>query len=75
MWKYPAGVNVIAEYWPASVDIQVVSDFSTDSFASIFEFDLEWSDTLDSGVSSAISADDGLRIGADVLGRLTRLQQ
>ena len=74
-WQYPAGVSVIAEYWPASADVQVVSIFSTDNFASIFEFELEWSDVFDIDVSPAVSADEGLRIGADVFGRLKRLQQ
>jgi hypothetical protein len=74
-WKYPAGVKVIAEYWPASADVQVVSIFSTDKFESIFEFELEWTDVFDIDVSPAVSADDELRIGAEVFGRLTRLQQ
>jgi hypothetical protein len=74
-WQYPAGVSVIAEYWPVSADVQVVSIFSADNFASIFEFELEWSDVFDIDVSPAVSADDGLRIGADVFGRLTRMQK
>jgi hypothetical protein len=74
-WQYPAGVTVVAEYWPASGDVQVVSIFSADNFASIFEFELEWSDVFDIDVSPAVSAEDGLRIGADVFGRLKRLQQ
>jgi hypothetical protein len=74
-WQYPAGVTVVAEYWPVSGDVQVVSIFSTDDFAPIFEFELEWSDVFDIDVSPAVSAEDGLRIGADVFGRLKRLQQ
>jgi hypothetical protein len=73
-WQYPAGVTLIAEYWPALSDVTVVSIFSTDSFDSIFEFELEWSDAFDIDISPAVSADDGLRIGADVFGRLKRLQ-
>jgi hypothetical protein len=74
-WQYPAGVTVVAEYWPVSGDVQVVSIFSTDNFAPIFEFELEWSDVFDIDVSPAVSAEDGLRIGAEVFGRLNRLQQ
>ena len=74
-WQYPAGVSVIAEYWPMSADIQVVSIFSTDDVATIMEFQFEWSDVFDIDVSPALSAEDGLRIGADVLGRLSRLKQ
>jgi len=73
-WQYPAGVSVIAEYWPMSADVQVVSIFSTDNVATIMEFELEWSDVFDIDVSPAVSADDGLRIGGEVFGRLKRLQ-
>jgi len=30
-WKYPEGVQVIAEYWPLSSAVQVVSILSADS--------------------------------------------
>jgi len=73
-WQYPAGITVIAEYWPAADDVQVVSIFSTDSFEPILEFELEWSDVFDINVTPAVSAEDGLRIGANVIGRLGRYQ-
>jgi len=57
-----------------SSDVQVVSIFSTDDVAPILEFELEWSDVFDIDVSPALSSDDGLRIGAELLGRLTRFQ-
>ena len=57
-----------------SADIQVVSIFSTDDVAAIMEFEFEWSDVFDIDVSPALSAEDGLRIGADVFGRLSRLK-
>jgi len=57
-----------------SADVQVVSIFSTDNVATIMEFELEWSDVFDIDVSPAVSADDGLRIGGEVFGRLKRLQ-
>jgi hypothetical protein len=34
-WQYPAGLKVIAEYWPMAGDIQVVTGFSTDSAAAV----------------------------------------
>ena len=58
-----------------SADIQVVSIFSTDDVAAIMEFQFEWSDVFDIDVSPALSAEDGLRMGADVFGRLSRLKQ
>ena len=74
-WQYPAGISVKAEYWPMSGDVQVVSIFSTDDIAAVMEFEFEWSDVFDIDVSPAVSAEDGLRIGPEVFGRLKRLQQ
>ena len=73
-WEYPKGIRVTAEYWPMSSDVQVVSIFSTDDVAAIMEFEFEWNDVFDIDVSPAVSAEDGLRIGPDVFGRLKRLQ-
>ncbi len=74
-WQYPAGVRLIAEYWPMAADVQVVSIVNTDDPATIFEFVLEWADVFDIDIHPAVSAEDGLRVGAEVYGRLTRLQQ
>ena len=74
-WQYPDAVRMIAEYWPMSSDVTVVSIFSTDQIDGIFQFQLEWSDVFDIEVHPAVSAEDGLRIGPDVMSRLTRLQQ
>src|SRR6478609_3331206 len=62
-WQYPDGVRVIAEFWPMSSDITVVSVFSADEIDGIFQFELEWSDVFDIEVHPAVSAEDGLRIG------------
>ncbi len=73
-WQYPKGIRVIAEYWPMSSAVQVVSIFTADSFEQVFELELEWSDVFDIDIHPAVGADEGLRTGADVMGRLTRLQ-
>ncbi|MDR2986628.1 MAG: DUF3303 family protein [Nocardiopsaceae bacterium] len=74
-WKYPPGVQMIAEYWPSSASVQVVSIFSADSSESLLELELEWGDVFDIAIYPAVSAEDGLRMGPDVIGRLSRLQQ
>jgi len=74
-WKYPDGIRVIAEYWPAAAGVQVVSIFSADNFAAVMEVELEWSDVFDIDIHHAISAEEGLQVGAEVMGRLTRMQQ
>ena len=74
-WQYPDGIRLIAEYWPMSGDVQVVSIFSSDSIAALLELEFEWGDVFDIDISPAVSAEEGLRIGPEVFGRLRRLQQ
>jgi hypothetical protein len=74
-WKYPAGIQVVAEYWPLADDVQVVAIFSAEDVGAIWELVAEWDDVFDVDVSPAVSAEEGLRIGPDVFGRLQRLQQ
>ena len=73
-WKYPDGIRVIAEYWPTSADVQVVSIFSADTIDSLMELEFEWNDVFDIDIHPAVSADEGLRIGPEVFGRLSRMQ-
>jgi hypothetical protein len=74
-WTYPQGIRLIAEYWPMSSSVQVVTIFAADDFAPVMEVMLQWTDVFDIDVSPAISADEGLKVGAEVFGRLPRLQQ
>jgi|KBSSwiStaDraftv2_1062776.scaffolds.fasta_scaffold1139812_1 hypothetical protein len=74
-WQYPEGIDVKAEYWPLAKAVQVVSIFSADSYSSVMELVFEWSDVFDIDVHPAVSAEEGLQIGAQVMGRLSRLQQ
>ena len=73
-WQYPDGVKVIAEYWPMSGDYQVVTVFRADSIAPIMEIEFDWDDVFEMTVTPAISADEGLRIGPEVFGRIPRMQ-
>ena len=74
-WQYPNGVKVIAEYWPMSGEYQVVTVFSAETIAPIMEVEFEWNDVFDITVVPAVSAEEGLRIGPEVFGRLPRMQQ
>jgi hypothetical protein len=74
-WQYPDGVKVISEYWPLSGEYQVVTVFAADSFASIMEIVQEWNDVFDTWVFPAVSAEEGLRVGPEVFGRLPRMHQ
>lgn len=73
-WNYPPSLKPIAEYWPFASAATVVTIFSTDDPSSLMELELEWGDVFDIDIHPAVSADDGLRIGPDVIGRLLRLQ-
>jgi hypothetical protein len=68
-WKYPAGVDVVAEYWPSAEDPAVVSIFRTEEYGALMEIGMTWGDTFDITILPAISADDGLKIGPEVMGR------
>jgi hypothetical protein len=68
-WKYPSGVEVIAEYWPAAEDPAVVSIFRAEDFGALMELEFTWGDVFDVTVYPAVSAEDGLKIGPDVMGR------
>ena len=74
-WEYPKGIRVIAEYWPLAANVQVVSIFSTDDFSSVMELTFQWNDVFDIDIHPAVSADEGLRIGPEIFGRLPRLAQ
>jgi hypothetical protein len=74
-WKYPEGIQVIAEYWPLSSAVQVVSILAAESIEKIMEIVFEWNDIFDIDVYPAVSAEEGLRIGPEVFARLPRMQQ
>ena len=74
-WQYPDGLKVIAEYWPMAGEYQVVTMFSADTVEPIMEVQFEWNDVFDIVVTPAISADEGLRVGPEIFGRLPRMQQ
>jgi hypothetical protein len=73
-WQFPDGLKVISEYWPLSGEYQVVTVFSAESVTPLMEIEFEWDDVFDITVTPAVSADEGLRIGPEVFGRIPRMQ-
>ena len=67
-WKYPDGVKLIAEYWPAADDPAVVSVFQTDDYAGLMEIGMTWGHLFDVTILPAVSAEDGLKVGPEVMG-------
>jgi hypothetical protein len=73
-WDYPAGIKVIAEYWPMGVAVQVVTIFSAEDPAALLQLEFEWNDLFDIDITPAVSAEEGLRLGPDVFAKLSRMQ-
>jgi hypothetical protein len=73
-WQYPAGITLIAEYWPLSAQVTVVSIFSTDDFGAVMELSLEWNDVFEINIYPATAWDQGLALGGEIFPRLHRLQ-
>lgn len=74
-WKYPEDIRVIAEYWPLSSAVQVVSIVAAESIEKMMEIVFEWEDVFDIDIYPAVSAEEGLRIGPEVFSRIPRMQQ
>jgi hypothetical protein len=68
-WKYPAGAEVVAECWTAASDPALVVILETDDDAALMEIGLTWGRAFDITPLPAVSAEEGLKIGPDVMGR------
>ena len=68
-WQYPAGVNLIGEYWPSSESVAVVSIFEADDHGALMEIGFTWGDTFQIEMCPAVSAEMGLRLGPEAMAR------
>jgi hypothetical protein len=68
-WKYPDGLTLHGEYWLSSEHQAVVSIFETDDPAALLEIGFTWGDVFEIEVRPAVSAEEGLRIGPEAMGR------
>jgi len=68
-WNYPDGVKLHGEYWPSSESVAVVSIFEADDHAALMEIGFTWGDTFQIEINPAVSAEDGLRMGPEVMSR------
>jgi hypothetical protein len=62
-------VELVAEYWPSAENPAVVSIFRTDDYGALMEIGLTWGALFDITILPAISAENGLKIGAEAMGR------
>lgn len=68
-WQYPQGVKLCGEYWPSAESIAVVSIFETDDHGALMEIGFTWGDVFQIEIAPAVTAEDGLRLGPEVLAR------
>lgn len=61
-WEYPAGMRMIAEYWPMSTEIAVIAVAEADSVTSIMTAIVDWDDVFDLTVTPAMTAEQSLEL-------------
>jgi hypothetical protein len=61
-WEYPAGMRMVAEYWPMSTEVAVIAVAEADNVASIMKAIVDWDDVFDLTVVPAMSAEQGLEM-------------
>ncbi len=61
-WEYPAGMRMVAEYWPMSTEVAVIAVAEADNVASIMKSIVDWDDVFDLTVVPAMTAEQGLEM-------------
>jgi len=61
-WEYPAGMRMVAEYWPMSTEVAVIAVAEADNVASIMRAIVDWDDVFDLTVVPAMTAEQGLQM-------------
>ena len=61
-WEYPAGMRLVAEYWPMSTEAAVIAITEADNVASIMKAIVDWDDVFDLTVVPAMTAEQGLEM-------------
>jgi hypothetical protein len=71
-WQYPQGTKVLGEYWLPGASPAVVSIVDVSSYEPLLEIGLTWGDVFDIAVSPATTAEEGLKLGPQILHRRHR---
>jgi hypothetical protein len=61
-WEYPAGMRMVAEYWPMSTEAAVIAVAEADNVAPIMQAIVDWDDVFDLTVVPALMAEQGLEL-------------
>ena len=65
-WKPPEGVKILGEYWLQEAPARVVVISEAASAAPLFLINLQWADLFDIEIMPAITAEEGLKLAAQV---------
>jgi Protein of unknown function (DUF3303) len=65
-WKYPEGLKVEAEYWPATTDPAVFVVAHADDMAPLVALTADWDDLFDITITPCMTAEEGLAMGAQL---------
>ncbi len=66
-WQYPPGLKVLAEYWPQGSDIVVINVVESDNVGLLMAALSDWDDLMQITVVPAVTAEDGLKLAANML--------
>jgi hypothetical protein len=69
-YEEPEGANLLFEYWPSGVGDRtpaVVAGYEMTDFAPMMEIELVWGEYFDITMLPAVSAEDGIKMGGDVI--------
>jgi len=66
-YQFPDGYRAVAEYFLAG-PTQVINVGEAETFEPLFKLILDWQDVFDIAVYPAVTAEEGLQIGARLMG-------
>lgn len=66
-FEIPEGIKMVAEYWLQHTNPHIIVVFESDSYAPIMAMNSRWSDIFDCTVVPAITADEGLELGSQMM--------
>lgn len=66
-WQYPAGMNVVGEYWLQTTDPVVIVIAEADNIAPIMAAMADWDDVFEMTVVPAVTAVQGLELAKQML--------
>jgi hypothetical protein len=67
-WDYPDGLNVEAEYWPATNDPAAFVVAQADDIGPLMAVTADWDDLFDITITPCVTGEEGMAMGAQMGG-------